>query len=506
MVRFTFSGFIIAALWGALRSPHLSLGELPAPFVTALAALAIVVGLAFTPRGRRLRDRAFQRWGSFARKNPLAPRILIVGALAGWQLNAVASLSAPLGWDVGIILDRIVRETDPSTYLSTYPNNTFLFFALSAVGVPAPEAFTHSWAFWALLSTAAVDLAVGLTILAARVRFGPEVGRHAFLLGVAALAVSPWIIVPYTDTLVLPLVGAALLLLAHWKPTLSTRYQCCAAGAGALLVYLTYLTKPSATALLAAALLCAAARAFANRRTHPWRSVVPPVVAFLAVLTVTAGAWHTFLSHQDVVHLDAERRMPISHFLAMGTNTQVASDGTRTYGSFSQADVDASRAESNLTHRSMHGFELYRSRMSEMGFDGYLRFVLLKHETNTSDGTFGWGREGDFIDETGERRSGTVADLTRRVYYPQGDLAPVFRFVSQGVWVGLLLLVLLSSRLRREELTVIRLALLLGLTFLIVFESGRSRYLIQYLPLLVTLGAVGLNSLFERVRSVADVP
>jgi len=71
-----------------------------------------------------------------------------------------------------------------------------------------------------------------------------------------------------------------------------------------------------------------------------------------------------------------------------------------------------------------------------------------------------------------------------------------YKFFPQIIWVVALLFIFLASIGDSvETLQLLKYTIVGGFVFLLLFEGGRSRYLIQFLPYLFTLAGVGLNKL-----------
>lgn len=79
-----------------------------------------------------------------------------------------------------------------------------------------------------------------------------------------------------------------------------------------------------------------------------------------------------------------------------------------------------------------------------------------------------------------------------------------FRFVAQLWWLVLLVIIALGFGPRWQLIQLLRLAMIGGFIFLLLFEGGRSRYLIQYLPCLLLLGAFSFERAVANVRRVRD--
>lgn len=118
---------------------------------------------------------------------------------------------------------------------------------------------------------------------------------------------------------------------------------------------------------------------------------------------------------------------------------------------------------------------------------------------NSADGTFGWGLEGTYLSVFNKNSSFKNNTFQRKFYLnTQGVAKPDsynFRFIQQILWIFVLLLSIFGLFQNSLFNFYIKVAIIGFSIFLLIFEGGRSRYLIQFLPLLLLLSSNGWNSL-----------
>lgn len=57
---------------------------------------------------------------------------------------------------------------------------------------------------------------------------------------------------------------------------------------------------------------------------------------------------------------------------------------------------------------------------------------------------------------------------------------------------------MIFATIKVDNSLVIKLTILGGFIFLLLFEGGRSRYLIQFLPYLITLSSLGISQFLDK--------
>lgn len=124
---------------------------------------------------------------------------------------------------------------------------------------------------------------------------------------------------------------------------------------------------------------------------------------------------------------------------------------------------------------------------------------------NTQNGTFGWGEEGNYLYQLFKQKGLNQLQKKQRkifMFYKgqQVQGASVnwtgHKLTIQMIWLVVLIGILFSLRMNSFRIQLFKLSVLGGMLFLLIFEGGRSRYLIQFLPFLFVLSGAGMNNLF----------
>lgn len=196
--------------------------------------------------------------------------------------------------------------------------------------------------------------------------------------------------------------------------------------------------------------------------------------------------------------LHSRRAFGPTHYLMMGANYQ-------SIGIYSANDVDYSRSFKRKSERARAEMAMTRQRYADLGVDGTLILWGRKMLLNFSDGTFYWGREGQFYKIVPERHS-RLSQMTRSVYYNQdhgGRHNVKWGVVNTSLWFGMLLFALMAAFPLRQDATsrnqpterilkVVMLTLLLLFLFHMLCEA-RARYLFSFVPLIILLTVEGLR-------------
>mgnify|MGYP005760017897 CR=1 FL=1 len=213
------------------------------------------------------------------------------------------------------------------------------------------------------------------------------------------------------------------------------------------------------------------------------------------------------LKKQDVVvHVDPAKALPSSHYMAMG----MVQDGGYYY-----PDVVLNNSIKDPKKRSRANVKLIKQRLKRRGAAGYLAFLYRKNKLNTMDVTFGWGIDAGagYLIPSGRFQTWLIKRIPQKIFmsFDQNLQRVVANRAWNGwaigfqlAWIAVILGLLANSFSTGSHEFLLKLAITGGLLYLLLFEGGRSRYLVQFLPFFVLIAAVSVDRLGKRVRARAS--
>ena len=230
-----------------------------------------------------------------------------------------------------------------------------------------------------------------------------------------------------------------------------------------------------------------------------WANIILTALACLTTFLVSTGI-QLFNTHQTMYPIDSSVSMSPTQYLMMGAQGN---------GGYNLQDVlsdinDPDKA--NLPHKNI---TKYCQRVKKMGIIGYSKFLINKFYWTNNDGSLGWGVEGgpNFINQNIRPYSADFGGLLRRFYWPLGDWSWMFYAIAQLIWISATILLVFSFRAvdYLSEITKnwLYLTIFGNNLFLLLFEAGRSRFLIQFLPILIFMIALSLYFLLFKDQSLS---
>lgn len=475
-INVVFSIWMILIFIGSIRSPHLNITAVSSKLFTLIALFVICVVICLLSNNIK----------SFI-KNKVIPIVLSykLTLLLIWsllliigQVIFISKTTTAIGFDVGGVVGKVLYGTSMLNYFSYNPNNLPLLFLENFWG----NHFGANWVSFDVMSLLSTDLGFIITILTARY-INKNSMYTTWVLSLLLLGCFPYIIVPYTDVLVLPLASLAFLgyLIIKKNDNLYIKLL------GSLLIgifgTISFLLKPSSVIFIIAIILVEMFYLLLKNKKIK-------VLYIVSILLVSCGSsfgvkqiYNSYLHDQQYIKIYPSMKKPPELFLAMG---MVGNGG---YNPPLTDEIDALKTQHE---KKSVAIKHIKDTLHSYGPFGYLQFALKKNTNNTSNGAFGWLQEGNFI-------LAPATNKLQQLVYPNGSHLLDYFFISQVIWIILIVILTLGYRLPKSlesSIMVLKLSIIGSLMFLLLFEGGRSRYLIQFLPQIILLSGIYLNAYF----------
>lgn len=487
IVRFFSGGYILLALIGAVFiAPWLNYQFRPnfAPYNPFLFVCALGVGFLLVLAIWKLRGLTFIR----RIETKKAFRVITITAsvlLLLCELVILHGCNFLTGWDAGTITDFGNYNAD---YYSIYPNQLFLtgvFATIREIGLLL--GFESGYLCCAIVGCAHVAAAVFLISWIAKQLGGYKAGYCCLALAFVFIGLSPWILVPYSDTY--GILWTVLILFCY--VCVQKRFLKWFGIVVATLI--GFAIKPTVIFAFASIVVielarfvkCKWERRHGRKKFEPCRSekrtvyqLIPAVLGGALALVLGLG----IISEARSINIpvDESRAFSFTHFLMMGFNTE-------TTGSYSYADEVFSESQP-VEQRKQANLERWMQRVSEMGPTGVMSLLGKKTLVNYGDGTFAWEQEGNFY------KAIFGQNHTLQQFYGIGQKQPnTFASFFQVLWfmvlIGVVAFCFLQKKITNHTFVILLTVLLLSV-FLMLFEC-RARYLFLFSPYYVVIGVLG---------------
>ncbi|MDF7636975.1 hypothetical protein PT274_01675 [Leuconostocaceae bacterium ESL0958] len=408
-----------------------------------------------------------------------------------WQFFCLYALHGTAGWDWAAITQNAIRPDWPA-YFSYSPNNLLLLklenIYWHLLGSPGYENFI----IWLdALNIVLIDVAALFIYFVANKILAIRGTVVVTLLVIFSFLVVPFFVIPYSDTLSFFVVALMLATMVPLRENLGNKKRYVYAMFFAMELIVGYFLKPSIMVLLIATILVAPLIVSQNS----WRNLLKAGLCCLVVFVVGfLGLKNYLYYHNGVIKIEQHRSLPLTHFAAMGMTGD---------GGYNVNDDIESKNIVNPDERNRASIDLMKTRYQELGgLFGYQKFLFHKQVMNTADGTFGWGVEGTYLLVKVDDSHG-LKKMVQNFYLNDAGIATAlkfnFRLIQQIIWLLTLTLTLFSLFDNRKSVLLLKLTAIGFFLFLLLFEGGRTRYLIQALPVIFLLAGIGYQQLRRKV-------
>ncbi|MDR1539683.1 MAG: hypothetical protein LBU32_17120 [Clostridiales bacterium] len=405
------------------------------------------------------------------------------------QICSAAFFYTRNGWDVGILLNSAKSGSPYIEYLNRYPNNLLLFFIYKAA-VDACKALEIREINFVLsaLNAIMMDLSIAAASSAVLKLSGWKTAAASLFIMAAFIGLSPWIIVPYSDTFSMAFTSGAFAFFVYGSQSRRLWQRSLLFSLCGLSSSVGFLLKPLSIALLAACLFTVAC----------WKGKLLKARVQIAVnLTLAFGIgillFNILLNFQSAVSLEKGREFPLSYWVNTGLSITTNSLGAHGYGIYSEQVSNLNSSLDEAYERDSFNRKMISDRLSNFGVLGYLEFLSNKARWVTSEGNFFWGKEGGFIDFSFRDDGNILTEL----FYPGGEFYRAYLYISQGIWINVFFLACVYAAHNLRNLKTLSMhgsVSLFSIYFLILgilALEGRSRYLINSLPLFSAAASQG---------------
>lgn len=448
-------------------------------FIYLLAgSIGIVILYAIAKRCERLA--LFQKYNKTI--------MLTLTAILGIGLIAAAyHYYFRTGWDAGVVISEAskIAHCDYDNlwnwYFSRCSNNTFITVIFSCV-IRAGSVLGFGNDYFYLVAFQCIGWAyVGYIVwlIADKVCRTKAGALLAWFLYVILVGMSPWVVVPYTDTVGMLWFATVVYLLLDKRHVFIL----------GILLASGYFVKPQILIIgIAAVILCAPdylkewrqhSKAFGRKIIWMFMGVI------MGLVIVIVGR---VLSH---IQVEEQKSLGIPHYLMLGLNA-------RTNGVFAEEDLIFSESFGTKEERNAADLEKAVERLKDMGVTGLMTHLGKKLLTVYNDGTFAWGTEGGFFEEMFYSGHSQIRAFFREIYIPDGKNYSAYLNVMQAIWMGILCFAAFVFASSRQEKSMKMLALaIIGFTIFELLMEPRARHVLIYLSIWIPFACIGLENITQ---------
>lgn len=391
-----------------------------------------------------------------------------------------------LGWDPGAshtAAEEIARGLPLSTpeYFELCPNNAPLTVLLAVpLWVAVKIGLGVPYVVLPYIDAVLLNLSAFAGVLCVRKLTKHPVARaFALWVSIGWIALSPYILYPYTDTFSIPFPILALFVFLHIRKPVLKWFLI------SLLCFFGASIKPTVLIVFIALAGLGVCGFLAEKAEKGWWKRAAALMAAVALGAAPGLAFQKGATIYMTGSAKPEAQLSMTHYLMLGMNGE-------TCGGHSQADVDFSSSFPTLAERQKANLERAWERVDDRSITENIGFLLAKAYKAYADGSF--ASHSSFLEMNIPERTNAISVFLRRLYHKNGDLMLWCQTLVQMLWLGILALCAAAAFRQRQKSAVALLCLtLIGLTaYLLLFEVW-PRYLFLYAPFFVVLSSLAFD-------------
>ena len=403
------------------------------------------------------------------------------------------------GWDPNKILNasQLIAKNEykalEKTYFSMYPNNILITKVFSLAFKLAEFTKISNGYNYILLLNCFIYAWTGFFIykIVNYLLDNNNISIMAWLIYVLLIGFSPWIIIPYSDSLALGIV------------TLETFLFFCAIKCKNkkrilfLVLLLTtsvfgYYIKPQCIIIIISIFIISILYFF-EKKLYCKKEIKQYMLYIIVILITIIFSIFMVKSiiNKGSYEINKEKKFGINHFLMMGWNEEGG-------GIWYLDDLLFSKSFNSYDERNKANIQEFKSRIKNMKFKGIIKHVIRKTLTNYNDGTFAYGKEGNFYLEDYNTGNIQLRKILSNIYKENGKQYWIFKQIMQILWITVLFFNIFSFS-KNKKIQVLQLSIL-GLTLFELLFEARARYLLAYAPIYIIIACVGFDNIIKLLK------
>lgn len=379
-------------------------------------------------------------------------------------------------------------------YISMNPNNFLLVIWMKFNYILFKTNVVVALAIWNILF---IDAFI-LIIYHIHKSFFPKLQANiSFILLVLIIGLSPQYLYTYSDSITLFLLSLFVLLVVFSVRNKKNKILSFLSGT---VLAIAYGFRPTVLIFVIAGfivlLYSLMSKKYRNLVLNNIKSILIVILSFFIFNRALSYA----LNHQQIVSYEPNQSRTLLYYADLGL----------TYSGNIHSEISRDVWVSKGDNRNKLALEEIKTRLDSYSFTSFTGHLFYKFYWITGEGMFGWIQERVLSEKVRMNihwlkkiQDTHFASWVRTYIYAEGKNYFYYASFIQMVWIiisiGLVLSTFFFSRNNAFQLWM-QISLFGGILFLMLFEGGRTRYMIQFLPAIITVSSQGLFNTYMRFK------
>lgn len=381
-------------------------------------------------------------------------------------------------------------------YISVNPNNYLLVVWFKINHLLFGQNTVLSLAVWNIFF---IDFSIYLIYLMNTYYLNKKIADISFFLLIFILGFSTQYIYTYSDPIALFFLSLSLyLFLTSIKKNFEWKYM---AAAGSMFAIANGL-RPTVLIFAIAGVIVLVSRFFYKQAQFNIKKILQSALVFLATFIGITQLQVYSLHHQNFVKYEENQSRTLLYYVDLGL----------TYTGNNHAELPEEVRLAVGEDRNKEALKDISKRLDDYEYSSFVGHIFYKYYWMTNEGMFGWIqervlREDSHLDSPWLKsfQQWAISKYVRSFLYVEGSYYFYYAGMIQLVWIVISLGIFVYPFYYRQKdyQLWMQIGVFGALLFLLIFEAGRTRYLIQFLPAIITISACGLFGLWTTFKKVA---
>ncbi|SDB30484.1 conserved hypothetical integral membrane protein [Streptococcus henryi] len=348
------------------------------------------------------------------------------------------------------------------------------------------------------LNTVYVNSSAYISYYISRKYFNQKIADYCFFFYVILILFSPFFLTMYTDILALPLLSVQIgLALALLRTDNLSKVAKITSLLG-IVTGIAYFLRPTALVLIIAIIVCLLF--YKN-----WKKILLAILIFVISFGLIFSGGNFIKNNQTEIQLVEGNGLSKTAlvFVDLGL-TFTGTDQEDMKNNLLQYIEESKRDDyNNGMFATENVLKDIKRRLADYNLLTFSAHILVKLGATVMDGSLGW----TYFENLEFEKTPYISPLYEKI--KDNQLLTVIRHtlitkdtrgyqilftIEQLTWLILLYGLALSIKIYKEveEVNFLQLTIFGGMLFLMIFEGGKTRYLIQFLPQIILLSSLGL--------------
>jgi len=402
-------------------------------------------------------------------------------------------------WDFGSVYNEAVYLTKSDiwsisneSYFLMYPNNQFYLLILTSIyKFLSFFGIAHYVVFGVLFNAIFVDVSLLIFYFCLKRIWNKKVAFFGLILSFICCAYTTYLPIFYTDTFPLPLTNIMLLLYIIVLKEKNLKK---------IFLYLVFLSiscmfafQLKATAIIVLVAIILHMIFLLNIKKS---FIFTIIICFTFICSLKIYTYSFEKSNiLDMTQYD-RYNFPYTHWLMMGLKTP---------GGYNEEDYLYTKSFVTREEKLVANMEVIEKRISNMEIDDFINHI--KHKIN-----FTW-YDGTYFSSVLLSRKPLTNNFIRDIVSVNGNYYPVFKSICDGIHFSIIIfmvfsgikgLLIMKRSNQMDFISCVRLSVFGLFIFLLIWET-KSKYLVNFLPLIYLVSIDGIQFLFSLItdKSIA---